>query len=1008
MRARRFEGDDAAARATILAELARHGRAARVVLQLRIVYETSRRGGNAHMCEVFPESERTIGVGDAAAVAELVETTYSMHYTYRGRVVGGRVAVFALDEPAPTGEMELRMRRLGLGTTLAVDADASWDTGTGRCVYDYLLHRYGAMRAVKRGGLEYLRALVEAEQSEAEQSEAEQKERVDTLAHGVTTREVCAVARALDVRVYAARVDGTVFHAQEGSARKPALAFAVANGHMFPVTDACEVSYMAQRGRLRERAPDLVASHVFVDEREALERVVRREKASLVVATSDLTELWLEATRATGLALNACPRVHGAMRLVRFATETATVAANVAWPDLERIAASLGVECHPVDGAGTVARRFFFARLPALRHTLLFQRCVDDSEPSVAFVGRLDELRAGERARSFDLRRCYATVLEANGGHAWAVDGMFDEVAAYDGKELGPGRYFLEAHKAAFLSRGAGWYHERWARRAVQFGAKVVMQQRSRRTFEPSFFAGAVAETRGALGAHAAKFVVNCFIGSMRTAERARGRCFVATYDEARCVAGTEGLVADAGDVAVAYSRHRQKHERGLCGLYDQVIEGGWVALDGLCARLLEADGAARVVAVKTDAVLAVTTLEGNALERALGDDAREEEATMPDSELATPADAQKPDARPLEWVACGEAPCMFVGMAGTGKTVEALAALERERARGMRVLAVGPTVQAARAVRGVTFHALFGITQPECFADPPKPRLVEALAARTDVVLVDEVFMCTEWMLAVLLALSRRGVRLVLAGDPEQLPPVRSGAPPPAWLVRSRLVHELVKGRAIRLCTARRSRPLTGAPSLFELCAALLAEPCSRAANARFVAHFEPMGDLPCRNLAYLNATCARINGELARRRARGRKWVAFDGASATVLRGAWDLKRAAKDTAVFPTGAPLVARSAEFFDRGSRVALRSVDETHAELVGERKNARVPLLDVALGFELAFCTTIHKAQCTTIDEPYAVHDVPYILRLDAATARALLYVACSRARGAQLVRIGP
>jgi ATP-dependent exoDNAse (exonuclease V) alpha subunit len=273
--------------------------------------------------------------------------------------------------------------------------------------------------------------------------------------------------------------------------------------------------------------------------------------------------------------------------------------------------------------------------------------------------------------------------------------------------------------------------------------------------------------------------------------------------------------------------------------------------------------------------------------------------------------------------------------------------------------------------------------------------------------VLVDEVFMCTEWMYAVLLALARRGVRLILAGDPEQLPPVRSGIPSPAWLVRSRMVHELVRGRCVRLCAARRSRPLTGAPSIFALCESLLAEPCSRAACARFVANFAPMRELPDRNLAYLNATCASVNAELARRRARGRRWLAFDGASTTVLRGACDLRRAPKGLVVYPTGAPLVARSATFFDRGARVVLRSVCETHAVLDGERASVSVGLLDVALGFELAFCTTIHKSQCATIDEIYAVHDVAYVLaRVSPSTARALLYVACSRARGAQLIRI--
>jgi hypothetical protein len=196
--------------------------------------------------------------------------------------------------------MDLRMRRLGLGTTLAVDADAAWDRGVGTCVYDVLMCRFGAVRDVKRGGMEYLRNALESEQSPGA--------RVDTLAHGVTTRELCCFARAHGLRLYAARVDGHVFHKLDGNDRKPALAFAVANGHMFPVTDPREVSYMAQRGRLRDEydgadrdkpdAPD--APVAFVDEREALERIVRGARGEgesragrgiLVVATADLTSL---------------------------------------------------------------------------------------------------------------------------------------------------------------------------------------------------------------------------------------------------------------------------------------------------------------------------------------------------------------------------------------------------------------------------------------------------------------------------------------------------------------------------------------------------------------------------------------------------------------------------------------------------------------------------------------------------------------------------------------------
>ena len=58
----------------------------------------------------------------------------------------------------------------------------------------------------------------------------------------------------------------------------------------------------------------------------------------------------------------------------------------------------------------------------------------------------------------------------------------------------------------------------------------------------------------------------------------------------------------------------------------------------------------------------------------------------------------------------------------------------------------------------------------------------------------------------------------------------------------------------------------------------------------------------------------------------------------------------------------------------------------------------RVPMADFSAAFDLAYCVTIHRAQCDTIDEPYAVLDTNRIVALKPAYARALIYVAASRA----------
>ena len=93
------------------------------------------------------------------------------------------------------------------------------------------------------------------------------------------------------------------------------------------------------------------------------------------------------------------------------------------------------------------------------------------------------------------------------------------------------------------------------------------------------------------------------------------------------------------------------------------------------------------------------------------------------------------------------------------------------------------------------------------------------------------------------------------------------------------------------------------------------------------------------------------------------------------------------------------MIARSAAFTARGARSRIGAIGE-----VAEIGGARVALADVARAFELAYCVTIHRAQCETIDEPYVVHDLARILTMAPKAARALLYVAVSRARSAALV----
>ena len=264
-------------------------------VEIRHVY---RRGPPPVYRTTPAEESARLDCSDALAVAGLVDTLYSRHFTYLGVVLGGSVTVY--DDAAPLAAVDLRMRRATLGTSLLVDARGEWDAGLGRCVYDFLAHRYSGLRAVRAGGEGYLRATFDAVGG------------AETRALGVSTAELDAFAAKHKLRMYAATPDGRVFHRREGNSRHPPLAYVVANGHMFPVTSAQGVFHMARHGTCleprAESAESAAAEPVLGSVLDA--HVPRADRADVVLETDELGGVWARAIRAHGVALNAGARAH--------------------------------------------------------------------------------------------------------------------------------------------------------------------------------------------------------------------------------------------------------------------------------------------------------------------------------------------------------------------------------------------------------------------------------------------------------------------------------------------------------------------------------------------------------------------------------------------------------------------------------------------------------------------------------------------------------------------------
>lgn len=1020
-------------------------------------------------------------------IVALINEVYSRDYVYGGRIVGGTATI--VRDTARVEAVDLPMQRVGTRTYFAVSEADEWDTRSGTCVFDFIESRYKSTRAARRS------KLVDIFSSKCD----------DPVARGVTTKAVAEFARRAKVRMIAAGPDGRViYRSTQGSERKPVLAYAVANGHMFPVLDPVEVAYMARFGFLRHRRPERgagprAARAPIVDESAACDFVSVAHAPHIVVPVADLTAVW---TRAMLVARRTFPAAttHGTFRIVRFRANGVTVYANEEYAELRALAGRLAVRCAPSDGIGTLARRFFESRVPRLARLGLagIPKKLRVGEPRAALLGACAEYTSS--ARCFDVRGCYAAALRDNGGLEWTVPGPFDELEPYDEAPLGPGRYFVREPfgPATPLVKGDGWYYERYARWRVERGASVVAQQRARCSLHCTTFTEAVDECRARLGTEA-KRVINAFIGTTfpRQSLRGRGRCTATTeLAEARVVSPE---VREQDGTALAFRTYGAVAQPDVSFLYEQIVEGGWVSVD----ELREFVGGT-LVAVKTDAVVVdFPDGEGPAASCfGAGSKWREEpvgaRVTVP---LPRPTRTEAPVLGPRAWTQVPESGAsaggsvLITGAAGTGKSRLARGIAEAYK---KRVARVAPTNKAAASIKGTTIHALFGITNPEAFCDPPDFRAMRRVENAYDYILVDEVFMCTEWMFGAMLALKKmrelraleaeksekseekvKELTFILCGDPYQLPPVGDDLDP--LVVRdSSCVYELCSGRRVDLTVPRRS---AGDPWLFSACAELIAAPPSRASNAAFVARFCPSGpegpststgpsgleglegpsgpsastglegpsgpSAPTRlegpksttetkqkepneqrALSFLNATAAKFNRAQATRARRGWRWLVYepdeadepdepdeaDGpegprgpSNGCVLRYMWDLRRVSARARVFPLRAPLVALSSAFVPRGTIARLKRIDESTVVVEhGARELKSVPRTEFSAAFDLAYCVTIHRAQCETIDEPYVVLDSRRIVALEPAYARALLYVAASRATRASFVRFGP
>lgn len=667
---------------------------------------------------------------------------------------------------------------------------------------------------------------------------------------------------------------------------------------------------------------------------------------------------------------------------------------HVAFPDLDaqlRIADGLGVRSEMI-----AARSLNAAIHEHVKSTL----------PRMAYVSALDldvnqtafmcQLRntSGGWIRCLDVRRCYTSAIARDQG-PWAHFSILDEIErASEPDPLAPGMYYVSTSNF-FPLKGTGWYHHTLLTYARTSGIDFTVRFRIKAAYSlpSSLFLPCVSSISGKLDTHESKLVLNSFIGMLKTKpSSSRSAATMRTFatkcrEEATLFlrATPDSFCSMSGDMYMCrYQARDVSATPSTKHIYNQIIERSWILVHELATFMQKHGGT--ILSIKTDAVTAEFRED---VDLPIPETYREEtppQEQPPFEPNSCPEPSDPTEARhcaiDISWEWDGEPFCLL-GRAGTGKTSK-IQSIISERSR---CVAVSPTNRASSLFTGgVTLHKFFGIRDINSIK--VKMSTLIRIRATYDILIVDEVFMCSEWMLEAMYQLHKMGVKLILSGDPFQLPPVDGKHLTP----NSTVLRKLVADRFLYLAqNLRCDTDLSGT----------LADAVRRG---RFAIPNEicctRFDDLMRRHLTYTNRCSSRINMVVMKHAIRRhRSCLSF-------LNDEWAVKKAAgrlpKEAVLITRRTPLlILESCKYGTKNKIVTVDQYTGTKVMIDGVWFDISRELF---LSCVPAYALTIHRAQGITIDEKYQVHELEKIKHTDIGPR--LLYVALTRGTHLHYVQV--
>ena len=399
----------------------------------------------------------------------------------------------------PQNRKTIKMKRAA-----ALDLDGgeiqSWDTGTDRCVFDFIIWRYGELKGCKKlCSYEALEAIIQAADSTAH-----------PLSEGVDVFQCVAICDALKMRMYALDEEDNVIHTHTPAIINkgiPPLIFRVKNGHFYAILD--KTTSIRTRVENVKRVSEI--THFKTAGEEKKDKADHEALTFKVLESSEegrvdqMIRIMKEQNKEIFDAQNTHKRVsYSDGKLVGFILN----GVKYAWDEDSSITNAMKIaELNETPYKGETTHSLLMNLLESLKymekrsvcnphtHRSLIAENVKgrthygqewtgtpgfDSESLTAMVERGEAICA-------DIAKCYTSILE-NPASEWLLYGFNDKWEPYGGAVL-PGLYFVETNDMT-LFHGSNIYSHTMILKAIEEGIdhNVISQCLPETTMPKDYF----------------------------------------------------------------------------------------------------------------------------------------------------------------------------------------------------------------------------------------------------------------------------------------------------------------------------------------------------------------------------------------------------------------------------------------------------------------------------------------------------------------------------------------